>query len=159
LATPTTSTPEALPPLLRDRFGYLLGISHGGLRAIAQRRLAGELGLEVKQYGVMTVLAGLEEPPSQQALAELIRIDRTTMVMMCDALEAAGYVERRRNPRDRREQLLHLTPAGERARKRADRIVTAAEREFLSPLSAGEATELRRLLQAVAAHHGRGPGA
>lgn len=147
----------SLPPLLRDRLGYLLAISHGGLRAIAEGRLAEELDIDVKQYGAMTVLAGLEERPSQQALAELIRVDRTTMVMTIDGLEAAGYVERRRNPRDRREQLLHLTTAGERAQKRADRIVAAAEEEFLSPLSAGQATELRRLLQTVAAHHGRGP--
>lgn len=159
MAPRSTSASRTLPPLLRDRFGYLLAISHGGLRSIAEGRLRDELGLEVKQYGAMTVLAGLEEAPSQQALAELIRIDRTTMVVTVDALEAAGYVERRRNPRDRREHNLHLTAAGERARKRADRIVAAAEKEFLSPLSAGEATELRRLLQAVAAHHGRGPRA
>jgi DNA-binding MarR family transcriptional regulator len=159
MATSDTQAPPALPPRLQDRLGYLLGISHGGLRAIAEGRLLEELGLAVKQFGALTVLAALDEPPSQQALAELIRVDRTTMVMTCDALEAAGYVERRRNPRDRREQLLHLTAAGQRARKRAERIVIAAEKEFLSPLSAGDAAELRRLLQIVAAHHGRGPRA
>jgi DNA-binding MarR family transcriptional regulator len=157
MASPAPSTPQALPPALQDRLGYLLAISHGGLRTLAEGRLIDELGLEVKQFGALTVLAGLDEPPSQQALAELVRIDRTTMVMTCDALEAAGYVERRRNPRDRRQQLLHLTAAGERTRKRAERIVTAAEEEFLSPLSAGDAGELRRLLKVVAAHHGRGP--
>lgn len=155
----TATTKRSLPPLLQDRLGYLLAISHGGLRAIAESRLLDAVGLEVKQFGALTVLAGLDEPPSQQELAELVRIDRTTMVMTCDALEAAGYVERRRNPQDRREQLLHLTAAGKRARKRAERIVVESENEFLSALSAGEADELRRLLQVVAAHHGRAPRA
>jgi DNA-binding MarR family transcriptional regulator len=156
MGTPDTAE-HSLPPLLQDRLGYLLAISHGGLRALAESRLVEEVGLEVKQFAALTVLAGLDEPPSQQALAELIRVDRTTMVVTCDALEAAGYVERRRNPDDRRQQLLHLTTAGERARKRAERIVVDAEGEFLSALSAREAEELRRLLQIVAAHHGRGP--
>jgi DNA-binding MarR family transcriptional regulator len=144
-----------LPPLLQDRFGYLLGITHGGMRTLAGTRLRDELGLEVKQFGVMTALAGLDAAPSQQELADLIRIDRTTMVAMIDSLEEAGYVARCRNPADRRQQLLELTPAGRGARERAERIAVEAEREFLSPLSAGEAKELRRLLQAVARRHGR----
>jgi DNA-binding MarR family transcriptional regulator len=88
----------------------------------------------------------------------MLRTDRTTMVNTVDALERDGYVVRRRNPQDRREQLLELTPAGERVRRRADEIVLAAEREFLAPLSAKERTELKRMLATLAERGGRVPG-
>jgi DNA-binding MarR family transcriptional regulator len=152
-----------LPPLLEDRLGYLLGITHGGLRALVEGGLRDELGLDLKRFGVpstksfgvLTALVGLDEAPSQQALADLIRMDRTTMVAIVDALEEAGYVARRRNPADRREQLLDLTPAGRRVQERANRIVIEVERDFLSSLSEEEAERLRRLLQKVARHRGR----
>lgn len=146
-----------MPPLLDDRLGYLLAVNHGGMRALGEPRLIAELGIGVKSYGVMTALAGLDVPPSQQELCAMLRVDRTTMVITIDALERAGFVARRRNPDDRREQLLELTPAGERARQRGDRIVTEVERKFLAPLSAAERKELKRMLRACATRHGRVP--
>ena len=111
----------------------------------------------VKQFGLMTALSGLDEAPSQNALGALMRVDRTTMVQTVDDLESRGYVVREPNPRDRRERLLKLTPAGRRALERADSIVREFEDEFLSPLSSAERNELVRLLQTVAAARGQVP--
>lgn len=152
---PDTPVPP-LPPRLDQSLGYLLAITHGGLRAICEPQLVDSIG-GVKQYGVLTALAGLPEAPSQQSLGTLMRIDRTTMVQTVDSLEERGFVVREPNPRDRRERLLTLTAEGRRALQRADRIVARFEDEFLAPLSAGERAELIRLLQTVAARRGQAP--
>jgi DNA-binding MarR family transcriptional regulator len=124
---------------------------------MGEAKLAEEVGIGVKQYGLMTALAGLDEAPSQQELGAMMRVDRTTMVQNVDALSERGYVVREPNPRDRRERLLALTPAGRKALDRAERIVVGFEEEFLAPLDAGEREELVRLLQKVAAARGQAP--
>lgn len=45
-------------------------------------------------------------------LAELARVRKQSMAQAVDQLEAAGYVERRPNPRDQRSRLLFLTERG-----------------------------------------------
>ena len=51
-----------------------------------------------------------EGPLSQQRLGERTALDRTTVVAIVDGLEEAGYVERRRDPDDRRAYALEVTP-------------------------------------------------
>lgn len=45
-------------------------------------------------------------------LAALTRVRKQTMAQAVDQLERTGYVERRRNPRDRRSRLVFLTERG-----------------------------------------------
>jgi DNA-binding MarR family transcriptional regulator len=45
-------------------------------------------------------------------LAELARVRKQSMAQAVDQLEAAGYVERRPNPRDQRSKLVFLTDKG-----------------------------------------------
>ncbi|HEY2639397.1 MAG TPA: MarR family transcriptional regulator [Streptosporangiaceae bacterium] len=45
-------------------------------------------------------------------LAALAQVRKQTMAQAVDQLERTGYVERRPNPRDRRSQLVLLTPRG-----------------------------------------------
>lgn len=45
-------------------------------------------------------------------LAELARVRKQSMAQAVDQLEAAGYVERRPNPRDQRSRLVFLTEKG-----------------------------------------------
>jgi DNA-binding MarR family transcriptional regulator len=146
-----------LPPRLEDRIGYLLAVTHGGIRGMGEPTLIAETGFGVKAYGLMAALAALDEPPSQQALGSMMRVDRTTMVQTIDPLEERGYVERTPNPRDRRERLLVLTADGRKALRKANAVVNRFEEEFLAPLSEDERDELRRLLRTLAAHHGAAP--
>ena len=134
-----------LPAGLADRAGFLLAKAHLAARQVADPTLA-PLGLDVKQYGTLMVLAS-EGPLSQQTVGELLPCDRTTMVALVDSLEAKAYVERRRNPSDRRAYALHITPAGRRALARAKKLMASAESELLAPLSAAEVRQLKRLLQ------------
>ena len=60
------------------------------------------------QY-VLVLIDNHPEGLSQKALAELLQIDKSYMVTILDYLEVHGYVVRKRNPIDRREQLIRLT--------------------------------------------------
>jgi DNA-binding MarR family transcriptional regulator len=74
-------------------------------------------------------------------------------------LERDDLVERVRDKHDRRRNLIALTPTGARALKRLDQRVEAAQETLLTPLSAADRRELRRLLTRLVEHHsGRDSG-
>jgi len=143
-----------LPPLpasLHRRLGAVLTWAAENAQEVANRALE-PLGLTVKHFGVMTFLRyeteanGERGSLSQQAIGELLRIDRTTMVALIDDLEQKGYVKRERNPDDRRAYVITLTAAGRRAQARAEDAVDANALQFFGRLSKAERAKLHRLL-------------
>jgi DNA-binding MarR family transcriptional regulator len=150
----TQATPTVIPISLADQVGYLLSKAHLRVHSAADEALA-PLGLTVKQYGLLTLLVH-EGPVSQGRLGEVMKIDRTTMVTLIDDLERTGHVDRTRNPDDRRAYALAATAAGKRVQRRAATLMKRVYDETLSPLSAGERDELRRMLIAII--EGRGAG-
>ena len=139
--------PDGPPPALADRLGYLLGQAHERHRRLAAARLA-PFGLAPRAFGALTVLAA-EGPLTQQALGTRIGLDRTTMVALVDALEAAGHVARERRPDDRRAYALRVTTQGRRTRARATRAAAGAEDDALASLTEAERATLKRLLRRV----------
>jgi DNA-binding MarR family transcriptional regulator len=124
----------------------------------AARRFAETLapsGLEPRHYGMLRRLAA-NEGRSQQALGELLGLNPTRMVFLVDDLENHGFVERRRNPADRRSYALYLTAAGRKALKRAETATRHHAAGIGSSLSAAERRQLTRLLRRVAVEQGIG---
>ena len=105
-------------------------------RAIAEPALA-PLGLGPKGFGALAILVR-EGPLSQQRLGAKQGVDRTTTVAVVDELERAGFVERRRDPSDRRAYSLQPTAKGRRVLERA-----------AAPLSAADRLRLKQLLRAL----------
>ena len=70
---------------------------------------------------------------------------------MVAVLEARGLLARIPDPADRRRRLLRLTEAGRELLDRVRRDVEAVEDRMLSPLDAGEASDLRRHVTACRA--------
>jgi DNA-binding MarR family transcriptional regulator len=142
-------TPNSTPITrsLASETGYLLRRAYveAGRRATA----AMPEGAAIRDYEVLQTLADLG-PSSQRRLSELLWVNRTVMVKLIDALEAAGFVERRRDPADRRSYALELTRAGELARARLSTAADEAEGGLTSALSAQDRTALRKLLSAIA---------
>jgi DNA-binding MarR family transcriptional regulator len=153
-AKPPAERPP-LPPALMQRIGFLLAMAKGGAEQICMNALE-PLGLHVRQYGLLVVLAS-EGPLSQQELADWIRTDRTTMVALVDALEERGYLKRERNPADRRAYRLQLTAEGKRALTRGRTLMRRAEAELLRSLDERERDQLVSLLGKVAVDVGRPP--
>lgn len=88
--------------------GFLL---HDVARLLRKRfeQNARGLGLTRAQWQVLAHLAQ-NEGIQQGALAEILELEPISLVRILDRLEAAGLVERRAHPKDRRIWLLHLKP-------------------------------------------------
>ena len=108
------------------------------------------LGMRLKQFAVLSVLREQGSMP-QQALGEQMHVDPNNLVLLLNDAEASGWVERRRDPADRRRHIVVLTQAGEEALARAELAIEGVEDQVLGPLSAEERVTLRRLLQKAAA--------
>ncbi len=118
------------------------------LGAAHQARLAGiaaDLGLT--PAGVKSLLwLPPGEGVAMRVLADDWGCDASNVTQLVDALEAAGYAERRGSPTDRRVKLVRLTRQGERARRKA--IIRLHEPpEALLALSPADQSQLRRLLE------------
>jgi DNA-binding MarR family transcriptional regulator len=100
------------------------------------------------------VLSTLAEsgPLTQIELATTMAIDRTAMVYLLDDLEQQALVQRVRSPQDRRAFLIHLTPGGQEAQRRAAAALDGAAETLLTPLDEAERRHLVDLLARVAAH-------
>ncbi|TWD82738.1 DNA-binding MarR family transcriptional regulator [Kribbella amoyensis] len=88
------------------------------------RPLLDPMGLTHPQYLVMLALWE-ESPLSVKQLSGLLQLDPGTLSPLLKRLESAGYVTRRRDPRDERSLAVELTPAGRELRTEALKIPPA----------------------------------
>ena len=107
------------------------------------------LGMRLKQFAVLSMLRD-QGSVSQQALGEQMHVDANNLVLLLNDAEANGWVERRRDPTDRRRHIVVLTDAGVEALKHAEEAIEDVEDQVLGPLNAEERATLRRLLQKAA---------
>lgn len=136
------------PQRVESDLGWALGrVARAHLR-MAQDQVAGLPG-GPRGYQVLAV-AAREESSTQLALAQKLGVDRTVMTYLIDELQAAGLVERRPDPADRRARRVVLTPAGGARLCDLEGRLRAAEQHVLAPLSAEEQDVLRGLLRRVA---------
>jgi DNA-binding MarR family transcriptional regulator len=67
-------------------------------------------------------------------------------VLLLNELDDHGYVERQRDPKDRRRHIVVITPAGVKALAKAGAKLEELEGEVLSNLDAAEREQLGDLL-------------
>ena len=146
-----------LPPALSRWTGFLLGKLRQRALEVTMARLS-DLAIQPRHWGALAILDAAG-PHAQQDLADLLLVNRTVMVGVVDELEAAGLVERRRNPADRRAYALELTAAGREAVASGAPQILAAEDELLGSLSQGERARLAELLAKVVVPPGASPPA
>jgi DNA-binding MarR family transcriptional regulator len=110
------------------------------------------LGLHPYHYAVLAVLDEGDRE-TQGAIADALGYDRGQLVGLLDELEDAGLVERRRDPADRRRQIVQMTPAGRKTLGKLRALSTRLDDEFFAPLDAGERVQLHGLLLRLAEEH------
>src|SRR3984957_18337363 len=117
--------------------------------------LRSSVDLVVMNLRNMVVLAYLRDHPgaSQQVMTEDLSLDSNTGVLVLNELEDLEYVERRRDPSDRRRHLVDITDAGHGALERAEVAQGSIEDEILGGLSDSERVTFRRLLVKALEHH------
>lgn len=104
----------------------------------------GDNGLTTSQFGVMEALLHLG-PLNQRALGEKLLKSGGNITMVIDNLEKNRWVQRKRDPSDRRSVLIHLTSEGEQFIQSFFPQHLEKIKEEFSVLTAGEKKELGRL--------------
>ena len=140
---------------LIDDFGFSLVVLTRAHRAAVSAALDG-IPHGLRGYQTLSTVARGEQP-NQLALANYLGVVRTVMTYVIDDLVAAGFVERRLNPADRRERKIAVTTAGARTLQDLQRDVQRAEDDILEPLSAEQRAQFRELLSLTARHVKDGP--
>ena len=130
---------------------FLLNQAAYALEARLATALAG-VGVSVREYCVLMKAAEVER--TQNEVAELAGLDKTTMVVALDRLEQEGLVKRRVSELDRRARIVTVTKKGLAAYDRARRIVDAINHEVLTSLSAGDRMALVRGLTGLTSGEG-----
>jgi DNA-binding MarR family transcriptional regulator len=114
-------------------------------------------GLTPPQAGILRVISR-EPGQSQQALSSHLSLLPSRVVAFLDDLEERGYIERRRNPNDRRLHALHLTPHGEELVKQLSMLAREHERQLTAGLSPQQRNALQESLQVIANQQKLTPG-
>ncbi len=104
------------------------------------------LGLSQAKWAALYRLARLAEAPTQVALASELGVEGPTVARLLAKLEAAGYVERRPSPLDRRLKVVHLTARARAEAARIDRIATDLRGELLAGLDPAALAAARQVL-------------
>jgi MarR family transcriptional regulator, transcriptional regulator for hemolysin len=108
-----------------------------------------EVGISVRVYCVLAKAA--EGDYTQSQLAELAWMDKTTMVVTLDEMEARGLAERRHAPGDRRVRVIAITAKGRELLDRADRIVQDLYDDLLADVGPRQRDAFLAVLQQLVA--------
>lgn len=141
----TAQTPPAAeqPRCFAGNLAWLLYRAHWALASELAARLA-PLGLSPRGYHMLR--GALSGRHTQTQLAEMVGLDKTTMVVALDELEREGLAQRQPSPEDRRARIVVVTPAGKRKVAEADKVKEQVQAEVLGELSAREGEALIRAL-------------
>ena len=131
----TKTAPAPAPEPLSEDLGWLLSqASH----ALATELNAGLESLGIAPRGYCVLSTAKTGTYTQSELAAMIGLDKTTMVVLMDELEAAGLARRDPAPHDRRARVVTVTRAGERTAAEAARVVARIQADVLATLPARE---------------------
>ncbi|TDU82209.1 DNA-binding MarR family transcriptional regulator [Kribbella voronezhensis] len=110
-----------------------------------------EIGLTPRMQCVL--LHALGEERTQIQLAELAYLDKTTMVVTVDALEKAGFAERKPSASDRRARIIAVTGAGAEIVAEGQRIVDKVHADVLAALAAAQRKPFTEALTTLVEGH------
>lgn len=134
---PVTEQDE--PRCFAGNLAWLLYRAHWALAAELTAALE-PLGVSARGYHVLR--AALSGQHTQTELAEIVGLDKTTMVVAIDELERTGLAERRLAPDDRRARIIAVTAAGKRKVAEAEKVKERVQAEVLGELTPKEGAAL-----------------
>lgn len=95
---------------------------------------------------MLSVLHLHPEQCTQQFLAGCLEVEPSSVVSVVDDLEDRGLVERRRDPGDRRRNVLVVTERGEELIADAQEIAAELEQDLMAGVPERRRREMRTLL-------------
>lgn len=130
---------------MTDSLGFLISDVSRLLRKRFDER-ARLIGVTRQQWRTLSVLKR-HEGSNQGMLAELLEVEPITLGRMIDRLEEAGWVERRRDPGDRRVWRIHLTDAAQPILLQLKGIADSLFVDAAEGISADDQARLHALLE------------
>ena len=127
-------TVEAPPQLCQDLCWLLSKASHSLTTELSAA--LEDVGVSPRAYSVLT--SAMRGEYTQTQLARMVDLDKTTMVVTLDELEAAGLAERRPSASDRRARVIAVTAAGRRKVRQAEEITERIRGDVLGVLAPEE---------------------
>jgi MarR family transcriptional regulator, transcriptional regulator for hemolysin len=133
----------------KESVGRLLVLTAKTAREVLDARLQAAGASHAAWLVLHALINHQAEGSSQRALADHLWIEGPTMTRHLDRLEAGGLIERRPDPQDRRNTLVHSTPEGKRVLVRLTAIMEKAQEDILAGLTPSEIDTLTKLMQRV----------
>lgn len=93
----------------------------------------------------------IRQNTNQRELAAAVGITGATLTHHLNALEQDGLITRRRDPENRRNHIVEITPAGEQTFVRLAAAAQAFDERLRSSLTVADLDKLRRLLDQLGA--------
>jgi MarR family transcriptional regulator for hemolysin len=135
MATAARGPATDSPASLAENLCWLLSRASQSLTTELTTALA-DAGVSPRTHCVLSTAMTGEF--TQTALAQAVGLDKTTMVVTIDELEAAGLAERRPAAGDRRARVIAVTKAGAKKVAECREIVARIQAEVLDSLPARE---------------------
>jgi MarR family transcriptional regulator, transcriptional regulator for hemolysin len=130
---------DECPECLLGNLNWLLTQAHYALAS--ELTVAFEpLGITPRGHSVLG--AAMTGPHTQKELAELVGLDKTTMVVTLDELEASGLAKRVPSSTDRRARVIEVTKSGRAKVAAANKIVARVQADVLASLGASDGDAL-----------------
>src|SRR6184192_1129734 len=103
MATATETATAGSPEPLAENLNWLLSQASHTLSTELTAALEG-LGISPRAFCVLTTASGGEH--TQIELAQMVGLDKTTLVVTLDELEDSGLAKRKPSPKDRRARVI-----------------------------------------------------
>src|SRR6478609_8919814 len=105
-------------------------------------------GISPREHSVLvTAMTGSY---TQTELARMVGLDKTTMVVTIDDLEATGLAERQPSTTDRRARVIAVTPTGARKVRAAEKVLDQVRKDVLAALPDDERDVFLQTLERLA---------
>lgn len=130
-------------------FFQLAKINQLANRFLSQK--VSELNITSVQAMVLGFLAEEDQITSSE-LGKRTELDSATLTGILDRLEAAGFIERKGNPDDRRSIHIHLNVKGKTMGREATRMIATANNEFLQVLTETQKRDFHGIIQKLRLH-------
>ena len=138
-----------------DGVAFLLAqLGHHAATLFAEQMAS--IDLTPPHAGILRAIAS-DPGRSQQALSGQLGLLPSRVVAYVDDLEDRGYVERRRNPDDRRLHALYLSASGKKLMSKIGDLARQHDRRLTAGLDDDQRETLRGLLGALAERQGLTP--
>ncbi|MDB5178929.1 MAG: hypothetical protein JWN01_872 [Patescibacteria group bacterium] len=113
-----------------------------------ENELKVSFALTFSQFRVLNGLLALGEA-SQRELATNLEVTPAVVTRQAEALSSRGLVAQRPNPRSKRENVLALTPKGERAVFEAAEAINEQQKKLFESLSLKDETAFERAIDVL----------